>query len=480
MAKKGKRKHYVSCVRCGRQFDANRGFSYDRFSRRYTCPLCAALESAETKRRAKLQRNRKPTANQKNLWINWSSFFAFLSILLSIMIYIRIGNGEMVGSNDYVVNPSQEYVISTLQSVDGIMGIEAVTTETDINHILSENSGGTSAVFFEFSGVDQEQFQNYQSIIDKGTDAGGCIEVFKDIPSMKSRALVLSLFPFIAGRHKIVGTTIVRTSRKLSKESQSNLANEICLKLLNDNNTSNYEKFLVESNTDAKFVFLLLATTIIFIVLFNIGCQTNKRVRNKVYNSSESNRAKNPIDILDEQIKLDKIKNKSFHNTEEPEKEVVTPKRDTKRDYEKLMEEATIDYQNWMREMRGLTPLEDELRKIDYMDGYSFENWCANLLRHNGYYNVTVTRSSGDHGVDVIAEMDGLKYAVQCKRQSKDCSNRPIQEVTAGKAFYHCHVGAVMTNQYFTNGAKELAEVNGILLWDRDTIINMLKKELPF
>lgn len=35
------RKHYVSCVRCGLQFDASReGFSYDEDSRRYTCPDC--------------------------------------------------------------------------------------------------------------------------------------------------------------------------------------------------------------------------------------------------------------------------------------------------------------------------------------------------------------------------------------------------------------------------------------------------------
>lgn len=146
----------------------------------------------------------------------------------------------------------------------------------------------------------------------------------------------------------------------------------------------------------------------------------------------------------------------------------------------------TIDYnsiihdeENWRREMRGLSPLEDELRKIDFMDGHDFENYCAELLRRNGYEDVEVTRGSGDHGVDITAVKDGLKYAVQCKRQSADCGNKPVQEVTAGKAFYHCHLGAVMTNRYFTQGAKDLAEVNGILLWDRDTVTEMLKSENP-
>lgn len=37
-------KHLVACVRCGRQFDANDGGSYDQQSRRYTCPDCAAQQ----------------------------------------------------------------------------------------------------------------------------------------------------------------------------------------------------------------------------------------------------------------------------------------------------------------------------------------------------------------------------------------------------------------------------------------------------
>ena len=33
-------KHMVVCERCGRQFDANFGASYNRLSRRYICPRC--------------------------------------------------------------------------------------------------------------------------------------------------------------------------------------------------------------------------------------------------------------------------------------------------------------------------------------------------------------------------------------------------------------------------------------------------------
>jgi Holliday junction resolvase len=111
---------------------------------------------------------------------------------------------------------------------------------------------------------------------------------------------------------------------------------------------------------------------------------------------------------------------------------------------------------------------------IDGMEGHDFEYWCAGLLKNNGFSNVEVTRGSGDQGVDIVAEKGGIKYAIQCKCYSSDLGNKPVQEVAAGKSFYHCQVGAVMTNRYFTAGAKELANANGILLWDRDALSAML------
>lgn len=112
--------------------------------------------------------------------------------------------------------------------------------------------------------------------------------------------------------------------------------------------------------------------------------------------------------------------------------------------------------------------------KVDHMDGHHFEKYCATVLRKNGFVNVSVTPGSGDQGVDVIAEKEGVRYAVQCKCYASALGNTPVQEVCAGKSMYNCHVGVVMTNNYFTAGAKQLAEKNGILLWDRDKLQQMI------
>lgn len=116
------------------------------------------------------------------------------------------------------------------------------------------------------------------------------------------------------------------------------------------------------------------------------------------------------------------------------------------------------------------------LKQLDKMDGHQFEYACADILKANGFKHVKVTRGSGDFGVDIIAEKDKVRYAIQCKRYNHKLDNTPIQEVVGGLAYYQCDKGAVMTNQYFTEPAKHLAQVNDIELLDRDTLSHMVDK----
>ena len=109
------------------------------------------------------------------------------------------------------------------------------------------------------------------------------------------------------------------------------------------------------------------------------------------------------------------------------------------------------------------------------MEGHEFERFTADLLRRLGYQNVEVTRGSGDQGVDVLAEKEGVRYAIQCKCYSSDLGNKPVQEVNTGKVIYHCHVGVVITNRHFTAGAREAAAATGVLLWDREKLQAMLE-----
>lgn len=117
---------------------------------------------------------------------------------------------------------------------------------------------------------------------------------------------------------------------------------------------------------------------------------------------------------------------------------------------------------------RRLRPL-----PMDEMEGHDFEYYCADLLRDNGFLEVEVTKGSGDFGADILAEKDGITYAFQCKCYDKPIGVKAVQEIYAGRDYYGRMVGVVMTNQYFTQPAVELAQKLNIMLWDRGYVDGM-------
>lgn len=110
------------------------------------------------------------------------------------------------------------------------------------------------------------------------------------------------------------------------------------------------------------------------------------------------------------------------------------------------------------------------------MEGHEFEYFCADLLRQKGFLDVEVTKGSGDYGVDILAEKDGVTYAIQCKCYTAPVGVKAIQEAYAGRDYYDRMVGAVMTNQYFTSPAVEAAAKLKILLWDGGYLESMMEE----
>lgn len=106
---------------------------------------------------------------------------------------------------------------------------------------------------------------------------------------------------------------------------------------------------------------------------------------------------------------------------------------------------------------------------VDLMNGPEFETFVAELFTKLGYLS-EVTLSTNDQGVDIIAKRKNLTLGIQAKCYSGTVGNRAVQEVVAGMLVYKCNKGLVITNNYFTHAAKKLAEVNNIVLWDRDIL----------
>jgi peroxiredoxin family protein len=112
------------------------------------------------------------------------------------------------------------------------------------------------------------------------------------------------------------------------------------------------------------------------------------------------------------------------------------------------------------------------LNDIDIMTGEEFEYFLKDLFKKLGY-DVQLTKLSGDQGADLIIERE-LRTAVQAKRYSNKVTNTAIQEVVSAKKYYNTSRAMVVTNNYYTKSAKELAKINDVELWNREDLKDKL------
>jgi hypothetical protein len=116
------------------------------------------------------------------------------------------------------------------------------------------------------------------------------------------------------------------------------------------------------------------------------------------------------------------------------------------------------------------------LAEVDEMDGIEFEYYVADLMRHVGFSNVTVSKASGDFGADVIASKGDRTYAVQVKRHKGSVSRRAVSDAVGAKAHYSCNEAMVVTNSYLTKQAMQFAKSVGCVVVDRDVLGNWVSR----
>lgn len=124
---------------------------------------------------------------------------------------------------------------------------------------------------------------------------------------------------------------------------------------------------------------------------------------------------------------------------------------------------------------RRLTAKHNRAQRCLRLSGPEFEAYVALVLRDNGFKRVELTAGSGDQGVDILAERNGKRYAIQCKNYEGAVGNFAVQEAYAGAQYYGCDEAVVICPGAFTRGAKELAASTGVLLWDEKKLSRMMK-----
>lgn len=129
----------------------------------------------------------------------------------------------------------------------------------------------------------------------------------------------------------------------------------------------------------------------------------------------------------------------------------------------------------WRRALRnrdafrrtGFTP--NDLR---YLSPDQFEKWCADRLREQGY-RVTVVGGQGDHGVDLIAEREGAKTVVQCKRWFgvRLVGEPQVRDLFGAMQHERASSAMVITTGQYSEAATTWAQGKPIRLWGIDQLM---------
>lgn len=189
---------------------------------------------------------------------------------------------------------------------------------------------------------------------------------------------------------------------------------------------------------------------------------------------------KNKMMKLSREYELEKFKITERNRIEQLKFENELNKKEIEVSNEIKIKELESEYKMKMLKMqsnlKSRKNVNNEFIDINSLpNGYAFEQYIADLLEKLEYENIKTTQPSNDYGIDVLAEKNGTRYAVQCKMYSHPVGNKAIQEVVSGKNFYDAHVAVVATNSTFTKNAKDLARSNKVLLWDKHVLEDMIK-----
>jgi restriction system protein len=125
----------------------------------------------------------------------------------------------------------------------------------------------------------------------------------------------------------------------------------------------------------------------------------------------------------------------------------------------------------WLIDLRILRLRRRQLLELSPSE---FEQRVALLLEDLGWKNVVIRGGSGDRGVDITAERDGLRYLVQCKRYSKSVGPNYVRDLVGALHIQGADRAILVATSSFTPQSRLEARGQAVELWDDKILLQRL------
>ena len=115
------------------------------------------------------------------------------------------------------------------------------------------------------------------------------------------------------------------------------------------------------------------------------------------------------------------------------------------------------------------------ISQLDFLSGIEFENYLKSLFENMGYM-VEMTKATGDYGADLIITKKNKSTIVQAKCYNHTVGVKAVQEIISARNHYKIFDAMVVTNNYFSREAENLAVESDVTLADRVVLEKMVRK----
>ena len=119
--------------------------------------------------------------------------------------------------------------------------------------------------------------------------------------------------------------------------------------------------------------------------------------------------------------------------------------------------------------------MEQKVDQLYHLTPREFEEWTESLFKALNFQNVVLTPQSGDKGLDLIAEKDGKKIAVQCKKFKGVVGTPVIQAFAGALQTADIDKGYFITTGTYSLDAEKMVQDLPIELYDRNSLGGLIE-----
>lgn len=112
---------------------------------------------------------------------------------------------------------------------------------------------------------------------------------------------------------------------------------------------------------------------------------------------------------------------------------------------------------------------------LEALSPWEFEEHVAKVYAESGY-KTRLTPKSGDNGIDILAEKQGIRYAIQVKKTRKPVGSPVIQTLMGSMIHAGTDHGICVSFSGFTREAERFAFGKNIELVDKHALGDLISK----